>query len=80
MRLPKLQAFGAWWGATAHFVSAHRNVQFADLDSVLILAEDPILGGITYDGGLVSLPDTPGHGADIDPGFLAGLESITVTG
>jgi L-alanine-DL-glutamate epimerase-like enolase superfamily enzyme len=66
--------------ATAHFVSAHRNVQFADLDSVLILAEDPILGGITYDGGLVSLPDTPGHGADIDPGFLAGLESITVTG
>ena len=66
--------------ATAHFVSAHPNVQFADLDSVFVLAEDPVVGGITYDGGLVSLPDTPGHGADIDPNFLAGLESITVTG
>jgi L-alanine-DL-glutamate epimerase-like enolase superfamily enzyme len=66
--------------AAAHFVSAHPNVQFADLDSVFFLAEDPVVGGITYDGGLVSLPDTPGHGADIDPGFLTGLESTTVTG
>jgi len=64
--------------ATAHFVSAHPNVRFADLDSVLILAEDPVVGGITYDRGLVSLPDTPGHGADFDPGFLAGLETITI--
>jgi L-Ala-D/L-Glu epimerase / N-acetyl-D-glutamate racemase len=66
--------------AMAHFVSAHPNVQFVDLDSVFFLAEDPVVGGITYDGGLVSLPDTPGHGAELDPGFLAGLESVTVTG
>jgi L-alanine-DL-glutamate epimerase-like enolase superfamily enzyme len=66
--------------AAAHFVSAHQNVQFADLDSAFFLAEDPVVGGISYDGGLVSLPDTPGHGADIDPGFLTGLESTTVTG
>jgi L-Ala-D/L-Glu epimerase / N-acetyl-D-glutamate racemase len=66
--------------AAAHFVSAHRNVEFADLDSAFFLAEDPVVGGITYDSGLVSLPEAPGHGADIDPDFLAGLESISVTG
>jgi L-alanine-DL-glutamate epimerase-like enolase superfamily enzyme len=66
--------------AAAHFVSAHRNVKFVDLDSTFFLAEDPVVGGISYDGGLVSLPDTPGHGADIDPGFLTGLESTIVTG
>jgi len=66
--------------AMAHFVSAHRNVQFVDLDSAFFLAEDPVVGGITYEGGLVSLPDTPGHGADVDPRFLAGLESITIAG
>jgi L-alanine-DL-glutamate epimerase-like enolase superfamily enzyme len=37
-------------GATAHFMSAHPNVQFADLDSVFFFAEDPVVGGITYDG------------------------------
>ena len=66
--------------AMAHFVSAHRNVQFVDLDSAFILAEDPVTGGITYAGGEVCLPDAPGHGADMDPGFLAGLESVTVAG
>ncbi|MGQ9599706.1 MAG: mandelate racemase/muconate lactonizing enzyme family protein [Anaerolineae bacterium] len=64
--------------ATAHFVSAHPNVRLVDLDSAFFQAEDPVVGGITYEGGLVNLPDAPGHGADIDPGFLAGLEGITV--
>ncbi len=64
--------------AAAHFVSAHPNVRLVDLDSAFFQAEDPVVGGITYEGGLVHLPDAPGHGADIDPGFLAGLESITV--
>lgn len=66
-------------GATAHFMSAHPNVRFADLDSVFFFAEDPVVGGIAYEGGVVTLPDSPGHGADIDPGFLAGLESITIS-
>lgn len=66
--------------AMAHFVSAHRNVRLVDLDSYTFLSEDPVVGGIRYDGGLISLPDAPGHGAEIDPGFLAGLECISVTG
>ena len=66
-------------GATAHFMSAHPNVKYADLDAAFFFAEDPVVGGISYDRGLVTLPDTPGHGADIDAGFLAGLESITVS-
>lgn len=66
-------------GAAAHFVSAHPNVRFVDLDAALFLSEDPVVGGIAYDGGRLILPDVPGHGADIDPGFLAGLESITIS-
>ncbi len=66
-------------GAAAHFVSAHPNVRFVDLDAAFFLAEDPVVGGMAYDGGRVILPDVPGHGADIDPGFLAGLESITIS-
>jgi len=38
-----------------------------------------VVGGMAYDGGRVILSDAPGHGADIDPGFLAGLESITIS-
>ncbi len=56
--------------AGAHLVSALPNVKFADLDGYLMLKEDPIIGGAQYNVGEINLPDTPGHGADIDPDFL----------
>ena len=65
--------------AAAHVVSARPNIRFADLDSADMLSADPVIGGLTYgDGGTVILPDTPGHGADIDPAFLKELESYVV--
>lgn len=64
--------------ATAHMASARTNVVFYDLDTALLLAEDPIHGGINYKGDEVTLPDGPGLGADVDPDFLSTLESFTV--
>ncbi|HSJ55788.1 MAG TPA: enolase C-terminal domain-like protein, partial [Anaerolineae bacterium] len=63
--------------ANAHLVSARPNIAFADLDGCTGHAFDPVQGGITYDGGRIELPDTPGHGADIEDEFLQGLEHFT---
>jgi L-alanine-DL-glutamate epimerase-like enolase superfamily enzyme len=64
--------------AAAHLVSARPNIVFADLDSAFGKA-DLVDGGITYDGDSITLPDAPGHGADIKPEVLASLESCTIT-
>lgn len=64
--------------AAAHVVSARPNIQYADLDGYLMLKEDPVIGGAQYYVGEINLPDTPGHGADIDPDFLKHCESTTV--
>jgi L-alanine-DL-glutamate epimerase-like enolase superfamily enzyme len=64
--------------AAAHLASARLNIVFVDLDTALLHAEDPILGGILYDGGAITLPDAPGHGANVDPAFLEQMEKFTV--
>ncbi|MBN1317865.1 MAG: mandelate racemase/muconate lactonizing enzyme family protein, partial [Anaerolineales bacterium] len=66
-------------GAAAQLVSARPNITFVDLDAALVLAEDPVTGGMIYDGHRILLPDTPGHGADIDPAFLENMEGVTIT-
>lgn len=65
--------------ASAHLVSARPNFVFADLDAPFGHAEDPVIGGVTFDGGKVNLPDVPGHGADIRADLLASLESVSVS-
>jgi L-alanine-DL-glutamate epimerase-like enolase superfamily enzyme len=57
--------------AAAHFVSARPNVCFADLDGHLPMKEDPVVGGASWEGSAISLPETPGHGADYQGDFLA---------
>ena len=64
--------------ANAHFASAKQNIRFLDLDACFEHAEDPVLGGIVYDGYLITLPDVPGIGAEIDPVFLAKCERISL--
>jgi len=65
--------------AAAHLVSARPNIAFADLDGADMLRDDPVVGGMVYgSGGAITLPDGPGHGADIDPAFLESLESYEV--
>jgi len=65
--------------AAAHLVSARPNIIFADLDSAFYLSEDPITGGITFKGDQIVLPDTPGHGADFEAGYLEKQESVSIS-
>ena len=57
--------------AGAHLMSARSNIQYADLDGYTSMKEDPVTGGVRYERGDMQLPDDPGHGADLDPAFLA---------
>jgi L-Ala-D/L-Glu epimerase len=65
--------------ANAHLASARTHIRFYDLDSPFEHAEDPVLGGATYhDHYRLELPDTPGHGADVDEAYLSRLERVVV--
>ncbi len=64
--------------AAAHVISARPNIKYADLDGYLFMKEDPIIGGAQYNVGEITLTDTPGHGADVDPVFLKTCEMILV--
>ena len=65
--------------ASAHLVSARPNIAFTDLDAHLFLSEDPVVGGMIENNGVITLPDTPGHGADIPEEYLNTYESITIS-
>ena len=65
--------------AAAHLAAARPNIAFLDLDGCFFLAEDPVTGGITYDGGSITLPESPGLGADIPAEYLENLVSISIT-
>jgi len=65
--------------AAAHMVSARLNIRYTDLDGHLFLKTDPVIGGARYDVGEITVPDAPGHGADLDPDFLKLCESTTVS-
>jgi L-alanine-DL-glutamate epimerase-like enolase superfamily enzyme len=60
--------------AAAHFAAAHPVVEFFDLDSCWEHAEDPIVGGVKYAGGVITLPDGHGLGAHPDPDCVRKLE------
>jgi L-alanine-DL-glutamate epimerase-like enolase superfamily enzyme len=65
--------------AAAHLMSARPNIAFANLDAAFFLSEDPVTGGLTYEGSRMTVPDTPGHGADIRPDFLEKSEHFSVS-
>jgi L-Ala-D/L-Glu epimerase / N-acetyl-D-glutamate racemase len=48
--------------AAAHVASAVGHVDFVDLDTAWLLAEDPYVGGYVADGPRLTLPDGPGLG------------------
>ncbi|MEJ7558326.1 MAG: dipeptide epimerase [Pedobacter sp.] len=65
--------------ASMHFALASPNITFFDMDSPLLgHLIDPVLGGITYNGYTIDVPDTPGIGADADPAFLDTCEKWTI--
>ena len=64
--------------ANAHFAAARQNVRFCDLDGCFEHADDPVQGGILYNGYHIELPKTPGIGAEIDPAFLKNMLAKTI--
>ena len=62
--------------AGAHVVASQKNIIFADLDGNADHVFDPIVGGMTVQGGVLSLPETPGLGVDVDPAFLKTLVKV----
>jgi len=66
--------------AAAHLAMARPNIAFIDLDSAYQFKNDPVIGGMKYDdkiGGLIHLPNTVGHGADIDEVSLQNMVCIS---
>lgn len=51
-------------GAAASLVAAVGTSHISDLDAAWWAASSPVIGGVTYDGGEVVLPDAPGLGID----------------
>ncbi len=64
--------------AAAHLFCARKNIIFADLDSVHHYRDDPVLGGVVFQGSSVHMPDAPGLGASFDPTFLERMENATI--
>ncbi|HOW85723.1 MAG TPA: dipeptide epimerase [Candidatus Aminicenantes bacterium] len=62
--------------AAAHVVASQANIVFADLDGNADHTADPVVGGLTTKGGMVTMPETPGLGCDVDPTFLKKLARI----
>ncbi len=56
--------------AAAHVVASNSNIIFADLDGNAEHTVDPVIGGMTVKEGMITLPEGPGLGLDIDPVFL----------
>lgn len=67
--------------AAAHVALACSNIVFLDLDSAYDFKSDPVEGGLVYDpagGGLIAIPDAPGHGAAFDERQLNTATAVTV--
>ncbi len=65
--------------ALVHFDMAWNNILYHDLDSPLMLSEDPVIGGMMYDKDWrVTVTDEPGHGADFDAAFLKKFECVSI--
>lgn len=65
--------------AFVHFAFSNNAIVHFDLDTPLMMAEDPVENGLQYlANGVVEIDDTPGIGASIDAAYLKKLESIVI--
>jgi len=62
--------------AAAHVHGAQKNILYADLDGYFALSIDPVVDGMTVRNGMITLPEKPGLGVDIDPAYLKKLKKI----
>lgn len=65
--------------ALAHLAMASEEIVYYDMDSPLMLSEDPVIGGVEYrNTNEMILPDTPGLGLEVDKSFLSKLDKIEI--
>ncbi|RYY28580.1 MAG: dipeptide epimerase [Chitinophagaceae bacterium] len=65
--------------AFAHVALACDNIIFNDMDTCMLgHLEDPVTGGVKYNGYYVEVPSAPGLGADVREDFLETLEKTIV--
>lgn len=65
--------------ANLHFALASPNVVFFDLDTCLLgHLVDPIIGGLSYEGFFLDVPETIGIGAEVDENFLNECEKFSI--
>jgi L-alanine-DL-glutamate epimerase-like enolase superfamily enzyme len=65
--------------AKMHFAMAKENIKYYDMDTCLLgHLEDPVTGGVQFNGMHLTISDAIGIGADVDPAYLAKLESCTI--
>ncbi len=62
--------------AAAHVHGACRNIYYADLDGYFSHTIDPVVDGMKVKGGMITLPEKPGLGVDIDPAYLKKLKKV----
>ena len=62
--------------AAAHVVASQANIIYADLDGNAEHTVDPVIGGMTVKAGVVTMPEKPGLGCDVDPAFLKKLRRV----
>ncbi len=66
--------------AGAHLICACPNIALADMDSPFHFSEDPTLSGVDFQAdGMVTLRDTPGHGADVKPEWVERSEKVEIS-
>ncbi len=61
--------------AAAHVVASQKNIEYADLDAFLVHSFDPVVGGIVIKDGVITVPQAPGLGTEMDPGFVNKLKA-----
>jgi L-Ala-D/L-Glu epimerase len=65
--------------AFAHFAAANPQIIFYDMDTCMLGHKvDPVIGGVTYNGYTVKLPNGIGIGATVKEDFLENCETITI--
>jgi L-alanine-DL-glutamate epimerase-like enolase superfamily enzyme len=65
--------------AKMHFAMAKENIQYYDMDTCLLgHLVDPVIGGVQFNGMHLTISDAIGIGAEVDPAYLAKLESVTI--
>ena len=65
--------------AFVHFAYCNAAIVHFDLDTPLMMSEDPVQNGLQYlANGVVEINDAPGIGATIDAAYLSKLESLIV--